>query len=225
MTHITLFNGETRLAASVHGRMDAAPILLLHGITMSRDTWDEITLRLLDRYCVWTIDFRGHGHSDAPSISDLLGYVSDAETALAVIGRPTIIIGHSLGACVAGVLGQKQPECTRGLSRGDRLGSWATPNEWKKSVFPNLFSILSSRLTKWQDEPPLFGSYLYFLSNGPDLLGGPAKDHISARHLLSHASALQRVDPSCLSHEALKETLQAISTERAFRCPSKGRPW
>ena len=64
MTHVTLLNNETRLAASVHGRMDATPILLLHhGITMSRDTWDEITPRLRDRYCVWTIDFRGHGHS------------------------------------------------------------------------------------------------------------------------------------------------------------------
>ena len=88
MTHVTLLNNETRLAASVHGRMDATPILLLHhGITMSRDTWDEITPRLRDRYCVWTIDFRGHGHSARASNYNLAAYVSDAETALAAVVR------------------------------------------------------------------------------------------------------------------------------------------
>lgn len=40
-----------------------------------------------------------------------------------------------------------------------------------------------------------FTTYVEFLSNGPDRLGGVARDHISARHLLSHASAIQRVDP------------------------------
>jgi pimeloyl-ACP methyl ester carboxylesterase len=220
MTDVTLLNNKMRLAASVHGRMDATPILLLHGITMSRDTWDEITHRLLDRYCVWTIDFRGHGHSDRASNYNLAGYVSDAEAALAAIGRPAIVVGHSLGACVAGVIGQNTPN-VRAVFLEDPPWFLGDPDEWKKSVFPNLFSILSSRLTKWQDEPPLFATYLYFLSNGPDLLGGPAKDHISARHLLSHASALQRVDPSCLRDEALKDTLQAISTKQALRCPAK----
>src|SRR5258708_17589758 len=59
-----------------------------------------------------------------------------------------------------------------------------------RSVFSKLFSILLLRLTKWQQEPPPFTTYVEFLSNGPDRLGGVAQDHISARHLLSHASAI-----------------------------------
>jgi hypothetical protein len=84
-----------------------------------------------------------------------------------------------------------------------------------------LFSILLLRLTKWQQEPPPFTTYVEFLSNGPDLLGGVAQNHISARHLLSHASALQRVDPRCLRDDSLKETLSSISTKRPFLCPAK----
>ena len=105
MTDLSLWNGSIRLAASVHGPTNALPILFLHGVTLSRDSWDEIRDRLMSRCCVWTLDFRGHGHSDRAPNYDLSGYVSDAETALVATGRPAIVVGHSLGACVAGVLG------------------------------------------------------------------------------------------------------------------------
>src|SRR6266852_784134 len=90
-------------SSAFDGPIDAVPILLLHGASVSRDTWDETKQQLMDRYCVWTLDFRGHGHSDRAPNYNLAGYVSDAETALAAIGRPAIVVGHSLGACVAGV--------------------------------------------------------------------------------------------------------------------------
>jgi pimeloyl-ACP methyl ester carboxylesterase len=220
MTDLTLANGNVRLAASVDGPMDAVPILLLHGASASRDTWDETKQQLMDRYCVWTLDFRGHGHSDRAPNYNLAGYVSDAETALAAIGRPAIVVGHSLGACVAGVLSQINPN-VRAVFLEDPPWFLGRPEEWSRSVFSKLFSILLLRLTKWQQESPPFATYVEFLSNGPDRLGGVARDHISARHLLSHASAIQRVDPRCLRDDSLKETLSPISTERPFLCPVK----
>src|SRR6267154_6735053 len=96
MTHLTLANGNVRLAASVDGPMDAVPILLLHGASVSRDTWDETKQQLMDRYCVWTLDFRGHGHSDRAPNYNLAGYVSDAETALAAIGRSAFMTRGAL---------------------------------------------------------------------------------------------------------------------------------
>jgi pimeloyl-ACP methyl ester carboxylesterase len=220
MTDLTLANGNVRLAASVDGPIDAVPILLLHGASGSRDTWDETKQQLIDRYCVWTLDFRGHGHSDYASNYNLAGYVSDAEIALAAIGRPAIVVGHSLGACVAGVLSQVNPN-VRAVFLEDPPWFLGRPEEWGRSIFSKLFSILLVRLTKWRQEPPPFTTYVEFLSNGPDRLGGVARDHISARHLLSHASAIQRVDPRCLRYDSLKETLSSISTERPFLCPVK----
>jgi pimeloyl-ACP methyl ester carboxylesterase len=109
MTDLTLANGNVRLAGSVDGPMDAVPILFLHGASVSRDTWHETKQHLMDRYCIWTLDFRGHGYSDRAPNYNLAGYVSDAEIALAAIGRPAIVVGHSLGARVAGVLIQINP--------------------------------------------------------------------------------------------------------------------
>jgi pimeloyl-ACP methyl ester carboxylesterase len=91
MTDITIINGSTKLAASIYGPPDAEPILFLHGISLSRDTWEEIAQRLSSGYRVWTLDFRGHGHSDRASSYELADYMSDAETALAAIGRPAIV--------------------------------------------------------------------------------------------------------------------------------------
>jgi Alpha/beta hydrolase family len=176
MTDLTLANGNVRLAASADGPMDAVPILLLHGASASRDTWDETKQQLMDRYCVWTLNFRGHGHSDRAPNYNLAGYVSDAETALAAIGRPAIVVGHSLGGCAQP--NQSERPCSVSQDPPWFLGR---AEEWSRSVFSKLFSILLLRLTKWQQESRPFATYVEFLSNGPDRLGGVARDHISAR--------------------------------------------
>src|SRR6516162_4320955 len=218
MTDLTLANGNVRLAASVDGPTDAVPILLLHGASVSRDTWDETKQQLMDRYCVWTLDFRGHGHSGRAPNYNFAGYVSDAETALAAIGRPAIVVGHSLGACVAGVLGQSNLN-VRAIFLEDPPWFLGRADDWEKSVFSKLFSLLSLRLPRWQQEPAPLATYLDFLSNGRDLLGGQAKDHITTRHLLSHASAIQRLDTRCIGD--VKGLLSSIRADRPFLCSAK----
>src|SRR5580658_9546920 len=39
VTDITLDNNGIKLAASIYGPADGEPILFLHGISLSRDTW------------------------------------------------------------------------------------------------------------------------------------------------------------------------------------------
>ena len=110
MTDLTLSNGALELAASVYGRPDGQPILFLHGLGGSRDSWEEGARRLMDLYQIWTLDFRGHGHSKRAETYDLEGYRSDAKVALEAIARPTLVAGHSL---VAGAVGR--PKCTFGF--------------------------------------------------------------------------------------------------------------
>jgi len=219
MTDITLNNDGTRLAASVYGPADGEPILFLHGTSLSRDTWMETGLRLAGGHRVWTLDFRGHGHSDKASSYELADYVSDAETILAAIGRPAIVVGHSLGACVAGVLGQVEHSNVRALFLEDPPWYLGEPAEWERSPFPKIFAILSARQAKLQQEYASLATYLEFVSTAPSPMGGTGSDHIGPRHLLSHASALQRQDGRCW--ENVPAMLAAIPTGRAFRCPVK----
>jgi len=146
--------------------------------------------------------------------------VSDAETALAAIGRPAIVVGHSLGACVAGVLGQSNPN-VRAIFLEDPPWFLGRAEDWEQSVFSKLFSFLSLRLPRWQQEVAPLTTYLEFLSNGRDFLGGQAKDHLTGRHLLSHASAIQRLDTRCIGDDVLRSLLSSIPTDRPFLCPAK----
>jgi pimeloyl-ACP methyl ester carboxylesterase len=219
MTDITIANGSTKLAASIYGPPDAEPILFLHGLSLSRDTWEEIAQRLPSRYRVWTLDFRGHGHSDRASSYELADYVSDAEAALGAIGRTTIVVGHSLGGCVAGVLAQTPHSKVRAIFLEDPGWYLGEPGEWDRTQFPKLFAIMSARQATWQQEDAPLAAYLTFLSNAPCLMGGINSDHFSSRHLLSHASALHRQDGRCW--ENFSGVLASIATEREFRCPAK----
>ncbi|WP_076866209.1 alpha/beta fold hydrolase [Bradyrhizobium mercantei] len=220
MTDITLDNKGVRLAASVDGPPDGEPILFLHGLSLSRDTWQEIGARLSDRYRVWTLDFRGHGHSDRAASYALADYTSDAETTLAAIGRPAVIVGHSLGGCVAGVLAQRGDANVRAALLEDPPWYLGQPGEWEKSTFPKLFSIVSARQAAWQQARAPLGTYLAFLADSPTPMDGIGRDHFSSRHLLSHASALQRQDGRCWAGgQVAASVLAAIPTEQEFQCP------
>lgn len=223
MTDMTIVNGGIRLAASVHGPADAAPVLFLHGMSISRDTWEEIRERLADRYRIWTLDFRGHGHSDRAPSYELAGYVSDAEAALAAIGRPAIVVGHSLGGCVAGVLAQIPHPKVRAVFLEDPPWYLGQAGEWEKTPFPQLFAIMRAKQAAWQKEGAPVEQYLEFLSNSPSPMGGVGKDHMNARHLLSHASALQRQDNRCWGEVigASGGLLAALEPGRALRVPAK----
>jgi pimeloyl-ACP methyl ester carboxylesterase len=220
MTDLTIDNASIKLAASVYGPADAGPILFLHGVSLCRDTWEEIAQVLANRYQVWTLDFRGHGHSDRAPSYELSGYVSDAEAALVSIGQPTMIVGHSLGGCVAGVLAQRGQRNIRGVFLEDPPWYLGEPGEWDRSALPRLFSIVSEQQATWQKVRSPLTTYLDFVSNSPSPMGGIASDHLSQRHLLSHASALQRQDNNCWGNFT-GGVLSAIDTGRALQCPVK----
>jgi pimeloyl-ACP methyl ester carboxylesterase len=197
--------------------------LLLHGVSLSRDTWDEVVQRFASGHCVWTLDFRGHGHSDRASRYELADYVSDAEAALAAIRRPAIVVGHSLGGCVAGVLAQTPHPNVRGIFAEDPPWYLGRPGVWELTPFPKLFTIISAKQATWQQNAAPLAAYVDFLSNSPSLMGGIASQHHSPRHLLSHASALQRQDNRCWENVVGPGggVLAAIATQREFRCPAK----
>ncbi len=78
------------------------PIILLHGITSSSNTWNEISDVLSEIRTVYLIDFRGHGNSEHFNSYKWIDYSNDIVAFIEkVIGTPTEILGHSLGACIA----------------------------------------------------------------------------------------------------------------------------
>src|SRR5262245_834674 len=108
---------EVSLDYAVQGRQLGVPVLLLHGITDSRRSFDRVMPRLPASIRAFAVSQRGHGDSDRPED----GYAPHdfAADIAAFMDRfqlpASVIVGHSMGATVAQRFAIEYPERTCGL--------------------------------------------------------------------------------------------------------------
>src|SRR3954467_13373984 len=78
-------------------------VVLIHGMVNSSRHWEQVALRLADRYTVIAPDLIGHGDSATPRGDYSLGaHAAVIRDVLAAIGvERATIVGHSLGGSVA----------------------------------------------------------------------------------------------------------------------------
>jgi pimeloyl-ACP methyl ester carboxylesterase len=82
------------------------PVVLVHGITESADSFDPITKRLAATNEVITLDVRGHGESGRAAAYDLAAMASDVAAVVSAAGiTHPHLVGHSLGGAVVTVAG------------------------------------------------------------------------------------------------------------------------
>jgi pimeloyl-ACP methyl ester carboxylesterase len=79
------------------------PVVLIHGMVNSSLHWEDVALRLADRYTVIAPDLIGHGDSATPRGDYSLGaHAASIRDLLTAIGiEKATIVGHSLGGGVA----------------------------------------------------------------------------------------------------------------------------
>jgi len=92
-----------RMHYVVWGDESKPPLILVHGTRDHARSWDRVAEALVDRYCVYAPDLRGHGDS-AWALGgnySIIDYALDLHALGEAIGRaPYTIIGHSLGGGV-----------------------------------------------------------------------------------------------------------------------------
>src|SRR5215210_7308903 len=97
-------------------------VVLVHG-SMDRSAGFIRTERQLAGRNVARYDRRGYGRSiDAGVATTLDDHVADLFTV--IDGRPSVVIGHSLGGIVALVAAQREPELVRAV------GAFESPRPW-----------------------------------------------------------------------------------------------
>lgn len=97
-------DGELRLVGDVWGRPEDPPVILLHGGGQTRHAWGGTAAALAeDGWHALALDLRGHGDSDwAPDGDYAVGTLAcDLRRVVAVLGRPPVVIGASLGGLTA----------------------------------------------------------------------------------------------------------------------------
>lgn len=86
-------------------------IVLVHGITESRRTWDPLVAPLIAAgYRIHAVDLRGHGDSSKVGPYDLATMAGDLGAVLAHEGLDdALLVGHSLGGAVVSALAARGP--------------------------------------------------------------------------------------------------------------------
>ena len=102
------------------GTNDSPAILCLHGLLDQGMVWDSIAQILVKKgFSVIAPDLRGHGksqHSSLDSPYQLLDFVTDIDVLTRHIDAPfAAVVGHSMGAIVAGTLLSARPEVAEKL--------------------------------------------------------------------------------------------------------------
>ncbi|MCB1035200.1 MAG: alpha/beta fold hydrolase [Acidobacteria bacterium] len=99
---------------------EGPPLVLIHGVGDQAGTWFQVASRLAGSYRVLLVDLPGHGESGpAGGPLAMTAVLEGFETWLAGPGRrkgeaPPILVGNSMGAWIALLIGRRHPE---GVSR------------------------------------------------------------------------------------------------------------
>jgi pimeloyl-ACP methyl ester carboxylesterase len=93
------------------------PLLLLHGIANSSETWERVAPLLSERFTLIAPDLLGHGESATPRGDYSLGaHASGARDVATALGHERVtVVGHSLGGGVAMQFAYQFPERTERL--------------------------------------------------------------------------------------------------------------
>lgn len=110
---------------------DTPTLLLVHGAWHAEWCWEgEFTAHLQQRgITVETMNLPGHGKAGPQKLAwySISDYVDAVEAKLAAIGRPTAVLGHSLGGYVVHKLMERQPTHLAGvvlLAAATQRGVW-----------------------------------------------------------------------------------------------------
>ena len=179
------------------------PVVLLHGITDSLESYLPVLPHLVATARVFALDFRGHGDSSrGPTPYRLDSYTRDIEGFLnQVVQEPALVAGHSLGGLVAAQLAARSKVELLGLLLEDPPFYKGQMPVFKETMFYPAFVATQKLLRDHHASGRTIDELARVVGDlphdpsghGPSMLEVLGEDMVQIR-----ASTLHRFDPDAL---------------------------
>lgn len=144
------------LASTVVAQGTTPPIVLLHSLALDQSVWAPLVSAIEDERMVITVDLRGHGKSpkdDSFSIEDI---ADDVAATMAHLDHDrAIIVGLSMGGCVAQAVATRHADLVTGLGLIDTTAWYGpdAPQRWAeraiKAQEQGMTSLSQFQIDRW----------------------------------------------------------------------------
>jgi len=170
-------------ATLLQGGLSGSPrILLIHALAMSWRQWRGVAAEIDREAAVVAVDCRGHGSSErcpGPYSCELMA--ADCIAVLDVLGwRDAVIVGCSMGGCVAQAVAAGFPDRVAGLVLADTTATYGQPalaawqERGERALREGMGTHIDFQLARWFTDgfraasPEIVGECLdVFLANDP----------------------------------------------------------
>jgi pimeloyl-ACP methyl ester carboxylesterase len=214
MTTTEVRNGDVALHVEQDGDPDAPPVLLLHGIASSSVTWAWLVGTLTPTHSVLRLDFRGHGRSGrAPGSYQMPDYLSDAVAVCeALVTRPCVVIGHSLGGAIAAALAQQRPDLVSALVLEDPP-LFVAEGLGENSLM-GAFRLMRDSVPMLQEQNVPMADLIPLLSALPSASGAPLSEVVHPDAIEATAASLMLLDATVLDPVLEGRVVTAFDPQR-----------
>jgi esterase len=161
------------------------------------------------------VDLRGHGGSEhAPSTYDVDHYGEDVVGVLReTVGRPAVLVGHSLGGVVAWWVAQRHPDLVVAAFLEDPPLYMGEPAEHEDNAAVPIFGTILAAVERWKAQG------LSVEEAAAELAAGPTAGALCDDVPPARAEALLRMDPGVLEGAIDRSTLAPTDTASQVSVP------
>ena len=204
-----------RLHTDVAGPPDGVPVVFLHGASGSIRTYAWLPGEITDGRRIVRVDLRGHGDSQhAPGTYDVDRYAEDVvEVLRETVGRPAVLVGHSLGGVVAWWVAQRHPDLVVAAFLEDPPLYMGEPEAHEDNAAVPIFGTILASVERWKAQG------MTAEQAGAELAAAPAAAAWCDDVPLARAEALLRMDPGVLEGAIDRSTLAPTDTAAPVTVP------
>ena len=140
------------IAYKTWGNPSNPPIVALHGWLDNANSFEPLAQYLQNNYYFIAVDLPGHGHSAHIPPSSNYHFIDGVFSIIQIINELKLdkvhLLGHSLGACLASIIGGVDPKRFLSIGLIEGLGPFSSPEKTACKQFTAYLNYLTQVNTK-----------------------------------------------------------------------------